>query len=341
MDSSIIHTLGGLFDETGEPVNGGLPLELVERLMAADRRTAQRRIGRTQVLNVDPWVYRQVVQDWLAEEPRITCLTNTALLAVTTAQRRIEQVGLQHGDSMTWVATRTVVDASGEGAAVRRIDPTLLEPGEALAGWVAVLTGIVPGALAFPKGAALVRRIRTAAAAGTLPQDCGNLWVDSGIADDEIYLKFTVSAATFDPAWSEAVLAVLLPWLRGLPEFAGAVLSRCGSLGVRDGGRVRGRYRLTEADVRAGRRFEDAVCAGCWPIEHWHPERGIQLDYLPHGTRYQIPLRSLTVADIDGLYAVGKCLSAEPRAQASARVVGTCWGMGAGLGKWLCPVRLE
>jgi len=110
---------------------------------------------------------------------------------------------------------------------------------------------------------------------------------------------------------------------------------------VRDGGRIRGRYRLTEADLEAGCRFDDAVCAGCWPIEHWHPEQGIQLQYLPPGTRYEIPLRALQVAGIDGLYAAGKCLSAEPRAQASARVAGTCWGMGAGLGVWLAAATSD
>jgi hypothetical protein len=227
------------------------------------------------------------------------------------------------------------VDASGDAACVRRIDPALVAPGAALAGLVAVIGGVAPGALEFPKGVALIKAIRTAVAEGRLPAACATLWPDSGIGDDEVYVKLNLSADAFDPTEMDASLDRLLTWLRDLPAFAGAHLRQRGQLGVRDGGRIRGRACLTEADLKAGRRFADAVCQGCWPIEHWHPERGIQLDYLPPGTRYDIPLGALQVAGLEGVYAAGKCLSAEPRAQASARVAGTCWGMGAGLGSVL------
>jgi hypothetical protein len=332
---ALIHTIGGLFDEAGEPVNAGLPLELIERLMAADPRTAPRRIGRTRVLNVDPAVYREVTRRWLAEESRITCLTDSEVTAIETRDGRVHGVRLCVGGGERGLHPHAVVDASGDAAAVRLVDPALVEPGEALAGLVAVVTGAATGALAFPKGVALIKHIRAAVAAGELPDECTTLWPDSGIAADEVYLKLNLSAADFDGERMRGTLAQLLDWLRRLPEFAAARLGPCGRLGVRDGGRVRGRYRLQEADLKSARRFEDAVCAGCWPIEHWHPEQGIKLEYLPPGTRYDIPLRALAVAGIDGLYAAGKCLSAEPRAQASARVAGTCWGMGAGLGRLL------
>ena len=90
---------------------------------------------------------------------------------------------------------------------------------------------------------------------------------------------------------------------------------------------------MTERDVKEGSRFADVACRACWPIEHWHPQKGISLEYLPDGQDYDIPLRSLRVAGFENLWAAGKCLSAEPRAQASARVVGTCWAMGEAVGK--------
>ena len=334
-----IHTLGGLCNEAGEPVLAGPPgalvAELVERLKAADPRTTSRRIGRTRVLGVDPAVYRAVVTAWVAEEPRIRCLTGSEVVALERADGGIVGATLDTGGQLHRLRPRALVDATGEAAVVRRLDPDLVEPGEALAGLVAVLRGVEPGTLAFPKGVALIRRLRDAVAAATLPPECATLWPDSGVGADEVYLKLNLPAADFDPARMDAVLARLLDWLRPLPGFAAARLGTRGALGVRDGGRIRGVYRLTEADLTAGRRFPDAACCGCWPLEHRHPREGVQLQYLPPGTRYDIPLRALAVRGVAGLYAAGRCLSAEPRAQASARVVGTCWGMGAGLGRHL------
>jgi hypothetical protein len=101
---------------------------------------------------------------------------------------------------------------------------------------------------------------------------------------------------------------------------------------VRDGGRIRGRYTLSADDVRQGRRFADAVCRCAWPIEYWDPDEGVSVEYLPPGSHYEIPLRSLQLEEIDNLYAAGKCLSADRLAHASARVVGACWAMGQAVG---------
>lgn len=329
---ALIHTIGGLFDEDGAEVNAGLATELIDRCRRADARTARRRIGRTRVLSLDPALYRRMAAAWIAEEPSIRCLTGTEVIHIEMDGVRVTHVNLQQGARQTRCHPGALVDASGDGACVRLIDPALVEPGAALAGLIALLGGAEPGVLAFPKGVALIRRIRAAVEADELPAECATLWPDSGVAEDEVYLKLNLSADTFDPARIDAVLAQLLDWLRTQPGLAQARLLQRGRLGVRDGGRIRGRVRLSEADLKAGHRFPDALCRGCWPIEHWHPQRGIQLDYLPRGTRYDIPLGALEVAGLQGVYAAGRCLSAEPRAQASARVAGTCWAMGDGLG---------
>ena len=131
---------------------------------------------------------------------------------------------------------------------------------------------------------------------------------------------------------AQAQAREILELLRGWPDFATAQINQCGSLGVRDGGRIRGRYVLVAGDVRSGRRFADSAGRCAWPIEYWHPERGVSLEHLPAGTSYDIPLRSLEIPGISNLWAVGKCLSADPLAHASARVVGACWAMGQAAG---------
>jgi glycine/D-amino acid oxidase-like deaminating enzyme len=70
--AALIHTLGGLYDDAGEFLNPGLPVELVERLLQASSDTSKRHMGRVWVLNVDPLVYERVVEDWIASQSGIT-----------------------------------------------------------------------------------------------------------------------------------------------------------------------------------------------------------------------------------------------------------------------------
>jgi hypothetical protein len=126
---------------------------------------------------------------------------------------------------------------------------------------------------------------------------------------------------------------LVVSFLRRFREFATATVTHTGGLGVRDGGRIRGEYCLTAADVRQARKFEDAACRCCWPIEFWDRDAGVSLEYLPENEYYEIPLRSLQLRGLTNVWAAGKCLSADRYAQASARVVGACWSMGEAAGE--------
>jgi len=56
---------------------------------------------------------------------------------------------------------------------------------------------------------------------------------------------------------------------------------------------------------------------------------------MPHGrSNYgkRHPLRSLTSAEIPGVFVAGRCLSATHRALASVRVMGTCFATGQAAG---------
>jgi hypothetical protein len=200
---------------------------------------------------------------------------------------------------------------------------------------------VAVGALEFPKGLAAVRALRGAAEAGTLTPECRQAWIDRGIRDDEVFVKLFVPLGEEwgDPSRvremeqrMQATQADVVEVLRRLRDFARARVTQVGSLGVRDGGRIRGRYVLSVEDVRAGREFGDGVCRCAWPIEFWDPEAGLLLEYLPAGSSYQIPMRSLQLAGVENFWVAGKCLSADRHAHASARVAGTCWAMGQAVG---------
>lgn len=328
---ALIHTLGGLFDDQGEILNPGLTEELIARLTGFCSHTAKRRIGKTWTLSVDPAVYLGVVQEWISEHPRIHLHRQATLRKVSADARGVSVLIYSWEGGIKTLHPSVLIDASGRAASIQILNEGLVTEGQALAGLIVQMRGVATNALNFPNGVSLLHTIRQAVAAGELPSECESIWLDKGVTSDEAYIKFNLERTMFNASHMAQVAFQLLAYLQNLPTFEGAYISAMGRLGIRDDGQVQGNYVLTEADVRQGRCFDDAVCQGCWPIEYWHPKQGVKLHYFPPGHRYQIPLRALKVKGYENIYVVGKCFAAEPMALASARVAGTCWAMGEGL----------
>ena len=339
---ALIHTLAGLYDSDGQPLNAGLADELEQRLKQSDPQVARRRMGRVWVLNVCPRVYTRVVQEWISEYANIRVLCGTRITGVATDDDGVTELSFSGRGGPERIEPAAVVDATGVAEVVRLIDRDLVEddPERAAGAWIFTLREMSPGALGFPKGVGVVRAIRAAAQAGTLPQECDKAWLDAGISSDEAYIKLFVPLRN---GWrahesqitrnAQSTQAAVVDFLRAMPDFANARVDQTGELGERDGGRIRGEYCLTADDVLAGRKFPDAVCRCAWPIEYWHPDQGVSLTYLENGRYYEIPLEALKLKGFRNVWAAGKCLSADRRAQASARVVGTCWAMGEAVGR--------
>jgi hypothetical protein len=348
----LIHTLGGLFDSSGNLINNGLAEELVQRLTETDGRVHKRRLGRAWVLNVDPALYGAVVRRWLAAEPRLQVHLQTRVVAARAgtssgeSQRRVLELQTSGPRGSRRWRPKAVIDATGSGQVVRALDSSLVEddPQRAAGGWILRLSDVVPGTLVFPRSVAILHALRRAVQEGALPPLCANAWIDTGMREDEAYVKLAVPLGSCDREEDAGnlqrqllpALAALLSFLKGLQGFARVRVSRTGRLGIRDGGRVRGEYCLSTDDVRQAQKFQDAACRSCWPIEFWDPAGGVSLEYLPESAYYEIPLRCLRVQGFENLWCAGKCLSADRYAQASARVVGTCWAMGEAVGKAAC-----
>ncbi len=109
-------------------------------------------------------------------------------------------------------------------------------------------------------------------------------------------------------------------------------------VGVRETRRVLGDYCLTYDDVLAGRRFDDVVVLGGFFVDI-HSYDGTSPQHLPEGGvfikdqgSYDIPYRCFLPLGLENLLVAGRCLSASHEAHASARVMGTCMGMGHAVG---------
>lgn len=115
------------------------------------------------------------------------------------------------------------------------------------------------------------------------------------------------------------------------------LVSTASHIGVREGRRLRGLYRLTLEDMQRGARFEDGVARATFPIDVHSIRKSEGGGYSSDGAvdpalPYDIPLRSLIAADVDNLAMAGRCISGDFYAHASYRVTGNAVATGEAAG---------
>ncbi|HOF38829.1 MAG TPA: FAD-dependent oxidoreductase [Candidatus Hydrogenedentes bacterium] len=107
-------------------------------------------------------------------------------------------------------------------------------------------------------------------------------------------------------------------------------------IGIREGRRMLGDYVLQLEDLRAGRKFDDAIARGVFYLDGHKPDDEKRTYILPEEERwvppYQIPFRSLLPRGAKNLLGAGRCFSADQLALSSARVMTTCSMMGQAAG---------
>ena len=124
---------------------------------------------------------------------------------------------------------------------------------------------------------------------------------------------------------------------RYIPGFENAFVSVTNAeIGVRETRHIEGMYTLTGMDVYEGRKFEDVVSRGYFPIDLHNPDGkegygngGVWK--VPKDT-YDIPYRCLIPKHIDGLILSGRCISGTSEAHGSYRTQGGIMGIGQASG---------
>jgi hypothetical protein len=112
------------------------------------------------------------------------------------------------------------------------------------------------------------------------------------------------------------------------------VVSIASQIGVRETRRILGEYLLTEDDVLSGRKFEDSIALGAWPVEFHNPKKG-KVEYISlekEDDYYSIPAGCLIPKTLNNLLVAGRCISTTHVAQASTRVMGPAFAMGEAAG---------
>ena len=114
------------------------------------------------------------------------------------------------------------------------------------------------------------------------------------------------------------------------------LVSTPAQIGVREGRRVHGLHTVTEDELLAGARHEDAVCRVNFGIDVHSTNRAHGGDFDPANRRrslpYDIPLRALIAKDVDGLLLAGRCISGDFIAHSSYRITGAAVALGQAAG---------
>lgn len=106
-------------------------------------------------------------------------------------------------------------------------------------------------------------------------------------------------------------------------------------IGVREGRRIHGRYRVTVEDLFNGKRHADAVCSATFSIDVHSTNPKQSKDFASENRAvkpYDIPLGSVIARDVDNLLLAGRCISGDFLAHSSYRVTGNAVALGEGAG---------
>jgi hypothetical protein len=275
---------------------------------------------------------------------RLTVLYNSFVAAAERTAGRITAVTIANKDGLVRVRPRTVIDCTGDADVAAWAGVETVQNPELMPLTLHFRIGNVrkePGLSAACRDALVRARQR-----GELPHFYGP-GVMFLFAADEVYVHgVRVPANPLDAAdLSRAevqgradALAMFQAWNRDVPAFADAYFIEAYPwIGVRESRRLVGRHVLSEDDIRAGRRFDDAIATGCWYFDV-HPNKttlGGANDFAPEKHQpdpYDIPFASLVPVAVDNLLVAGRCHSATRGAQSSTRVTVTAMAMGEAAG---------
>jgi flavin-dependent dehydrogenase len=336
--NSIIGTFCGLFGNGthGPQLTHGIADDILRELGAQD--ALYYRCGGSS--NTTVVMYDEVaLSRWIEEAVRqagITVLLGAILRTVTRDGGRVRALELatRYGD-VTLDAVG-FVDATGDAALTWQAGFACREPadGPIYGTQMMVLEGIDEAHQ--PSREEFTKRARAKAAAYGLVRTDGFAFVFPGRGTALVNLTHVETpldpiAASKNALEGKAQTDRVLAFLKGeyADAFGRARVRSYGLPGIRQTRWIEGRAQLTVDDVRAGRKFPDAVARTAWPIElHDRPE-GYVWEAFPDDHLHYVPFGSLVPAEADNIVAAGRCIDGDSAALSSVRVMGPCIAMGA------------
>jgi hypothetical protein len=345
--ASLVHTFCGLYLlGDGLPViaNGGFPAEMAERMLRATGDSGPVKMGRVWVLRQHPVEFVRIA-DELLRENGVEVLFHTEALAAAREGDFWTVEAICRGQRRE-LRAKALIDASGDAVMADLLGATS-EMTESSRHQRPANGFGVQGAAGGEEGLALAGRIVDGVRRGLLSKETLGLHFRASGRAGEIFGTIDLSGAEegdYDPLDATClsrleitgrhVAAAAVDFLR--KETAGwerACISHWPvRAGVRESRRWKGRQVLTEAEVLGGVRHDDDIALATWPLEFRETNRGPKLRYPENDQAAGIPLGCLMPESLGGVFVAGRCISCDHGAQASVRVMGTCFATGQAAG---------
>lgn len=120
---------------------------------------------------------------------------------------------------------------------------------------------------------------------------------------------------------------------RFIPDMAGATVSHTGpTVGLRESRRVCGEACITGDAILAGEKRDDSVARAAWSPEIHSTSLEPRFEHIPDNDYASIPWGALKAERVRNLWVAGRCISCDPLALASVRVMGTSFATGHAAG---------
>ena len=350
--ASLVHTFCGLYFLRDEPgavfANPGFAAEIAG-LMIEATGIGPVRMGRVDVLPQHPVDFVRIADELVAAEPSLELRLHTEVSGISRNDSHWE-IQLCGRAGIDRVRAAKLIDASGDAVVAG-----LLGSGSAMAESPRLQRpAYVFGVHSFASMSD-ESRLHTAGLVvegirgGSIPAEALGITFRASGRAGEIFGSIDLAGgdevSPFDPLDTACLTNLevrgrrtateVLRWLSARSEsWHGAYVSQWPvRAGIRESRRWIGEYTVTGTDVLAGRRFDDEIALATWPMEFREDPKGPKLRY-PEGNRPTgIPLRCLRPLGIEDLWVAGRCISADHEAQASIRVMGTCFATGEAAGR--------
>jgi glycine/D-amino acid oxidase-like deaminating enzyme len=325
------------------PVGYRFMREFMARVCEESKTNPRIMENRLSVIPYEWSVLQKIVYEELANR-HVTCLTGSDLISADVDGNKITRVIVSVDNESIAINPGATVDCSGNGAISVLLGLEMIRDDvyQAASQLFRVENVICPGEyqleLAIKRATLrLIHESRGKVSPSAISLVPGSL--RHGHVDLKLTLpdRITDDPASHDQARIHALESIgqLFPTLKKNVDYlaSASVEFIFPQLGVRVNERSRGKYVLTESDVLTGRKFEDAIAIGTWPMEEWGYDGKVTMKFTENDNGYDIPVGCLRSASLDNLYFGGKNISASTKAIASARVMGTCLQTGYAAGK--------
>ncbi|WP_367874546.1 FAD-dependent oxidoreductase [Luteolibacter sp. Populi] len=348
--ASLVHTFCGLYlmGEEAVVANPGFPAEMEERMRGATG-AGPVKMGRVWVLPQHPVEFVGIA-DALLEESGVTVLYHSeALRAEQDADGWQVEVAGRGG--IFPIRAEAVVDASGDAVLAALCGAATATTAAARLQRPAYIFGVQGGG---ESGLAVAGRIVDGVRRGLLPKDALGLHFRASGRAGESFGTIDLTGAEegdYDPldpgclarleVAGRRIAATAVEFLRREAEGWGAAYVSQWPVraGVRESRRWVGKQVLTGAEILNGTRHVDEIALATWPLELRETNRGPKLKYPENDRAAGIPRGCLIPRALERVFVAGRCISCDHEAQASIRVMGTCFATGEAAGRLALEAR--